>query len=249
MRGRVLAVLAVLALVVAGGLALAYFALPRLIAGAVERIGSDVTDTPVEVGSARFQLREAVTTLRALSVGNPPGFAKRAAMEVGSLEVDPALRALLRGRGEIDRLAVGSSVVHVEVRADEGVNVLELRDRIAASKRAGEAGPDDAEAGDVAAAEVAKRRIHVNTLSIAPVRVSVDASAVGLDEPVDLTVPGTTLRNVEGTPSDLARTVVLSILDRSVAAASEKVALDPNEGLGAALRRGARKLLEALPGG
>jgi hypothetical protein len=246
-RRRGTAALLGLAVVAVGG-ALVAFGLPLLLAGAVEQIAADVTDTPVAVGGAGVELAEGAVALRALRVANPPGFAARSAMEIGSLGLDPALGSLLRGDVVLERLAIRAPVVHVEVRADEGVNVIELRERIQASARAGEAGLDDAEPGDVAAAELSDMRIHVQTLSIAPVRVLVDASALGLEEPVELTLPDVTLRAVEGTPPELARTVMLAILDRSVAAFTEEVGLEQDEGLGAALRRGARELLQALPG-
>jgi hypothetical protein len=248
MRGRAILVLAVLALVVGSALAVFYLALPPLVARAVESIGSDVTDTAVEVGSARLRLRKTTATLWGLRVANPPGFGKRPAMEVRSLALAPVLRALLQGRSVIDRLDVGASVVRVEIRAGEGVNVLELRKRIDASARAGERGSRPAEPGDVVAAKIARTRIHVNTLSIAPVRVLIEASAIGVDDAIDLTLPSATLRNVEGTPAQLTRTVMRSILDRTVSVAAEKAELDPDEGFGAALRRGARKLLDVLPG-
>jgi hypothetical protein len=201
----------------------------------------------VDVGDAGVDLSEAGATLRTLQVANPPGFASRPAMEIGALAVDPALAAIVRGDLVLERLAVRAPVVHVEVRSDEGVNVIELRDRIRASARAGKAGLDDAEPGDVAAAELSERRIHVDTLSIGPLRVLIDASALGRDEPIELTLPGATLRDVEGTPAELVRTVTLSMLDRTVTAFDEKLGLQQDEGLGGTVRRGVRALIDALP--
>ena len=89
---KALIVLVVLAVVVAGGVYLAYNSLDVLVKMALEHYGPDVTGVPVKVGEVKLSMRDGRGSLKGVEIGNPPGFSSPRAARLGEISValDPA---------------------------------------------------------------------------------------------------------------------------------------------------------------
>jgi hypothetical protein len=221
-RGRAVAWIALAALA-ALALAIVLYGIlrgPGLIAHAIERIGSQVTDTPVRVGEVDVALSGPGVDLAAFSVGNPDGFSQsQPALRFGAIDVEVG-HVLGDGPIVLETLDVGAPVVRVEIQDGARVNVMVLRDQIRASARAGRPGPPPAELGDVIADRASRAHIRVERLAIDPARVEVDVSELGPDEPIELSLGAIELTDVGGsdgaTPAELTRTITLAILESTL---------------------------------
>ena len=85
-------VLAVLVLVIAGGVYWAYNSLDVIVKVALEHYGPDVTGVSVKVGDVTLSPRDGRGSLRNVEIGNPPGFSAPRAARLGEITValDPA---------------------------------------------------------------------------------------------------------------------------------------------------------------
>ena len=85
-------VLAVLLLLIAGGVYWAYNSLDVIVKVALEHYGPDVTGVSVKVGDVTLSPRDGRGSLRNVEIGNPPGFSAPRAARLGEIMValDPA---------------------------------------------------------------------------------------------------------------------------------------------------------------
>lgn len=81
----------ILLLIIAGGMWFLYTNLDTLVAGIIEREGTDATQTDVTVGSVSIELGEGSAGLSRLAVANPQGFSDTPAitLEDFAIELDP----------------------------------------------------------------------------------------------------------------------------------------------------------------
>jgi hypothetical protein len=85
-------VLAVLAVLIAGGVYWAYNSLDVIVKVALEHYGPDVTGVTVKVGEVRLSPRDGRGSVKGVEIGNPPGFSAPRAARLGEVSValDPA---------------------------------------------------------------------------------------------------------------------------------------------------------------
>jgi hypothetical protein len=255
---RVFVAAALLALVAAGVLLLVLSRADAIVEDAIERYGSQATDTPVRVDDVDLDLASGRGTVRGLTVANPEGFAARPAISFDEITLGLDLRSVRSDPVTIDLVRVGAPVVEVQVRADGRTNVDVLRRNLEASARAGEPGPPPAEPGDVAAEELGETRLRIRELEFTPGRARVDARELGREQPFEVELSPLTLREVGGdrgdTPEEIARTVAGALLTRTaraVAASQLKHELEKRGGelgraLGEALGEGLEGAGDAL---
>jgi hypothetical protein len=89
---KALIVLAVLVLLIAGGVYWAYNSLDVIVKVALEHYGPDVTGVTVKVGDVTLSPRDGRGSLKNVDIGNPPGFSAARAARLGeiSVAIDPA---------------------------------------------------------------------------------------------------------------------------------------------------------------
>ena len=89
---KALIVLAVLAVLIAGGVYWAYNSLDVIVKVALEHYGPDVTGVTVKVGEVKLSPRDGRGSLTNVEIGNPPGFSAPRAARLGGISValDPA---------------------------------------------------------------------------------------------------------------------------------------------------------------
>ncbi|MGD8733207.1 MAG: hypothetical protein PVI08_01890, partial [Gammaproteobacteria bacterium] len=61
--------------------------LDSIVAGAIEKAGSQATGVPVAVSGVSISLKEGSGEIRGLTVGNPPGFDSDYALKLGSISM------------------------------------------------------------------------------------------------------------------------------------------------------------------
>lgn len=85
-------VLAVLAVLIGGGVYWAYNSLDVIVKVALEHYGPDVTGVSVKVGEVKLSPRDGRGSLKGVEIGNPPGFSASRAARLGEITValDPA---------------------------------------------------------------------------------------------------------------------------------------------------------------
>lgn len=84
---KVVVILAVLLLVAAGAVYLAYNSLDIIVKVAIEHYAPDVAGVAFKVGDVKMSIRDGRGTLRNIDIGNPPGFGSPRAARLGEIRV------------------------------------------------------------------------------------------------------------------------------------------------------------------
>ena len=106
MKKWILIGLAVVVVVIVGGVIFGLSKIGPIIQSAVNTYGPDITKTDVKLGDVNVSLFSAEAKLKDFYLGNPKGFKSPEAMKVGSIVVDVDESSLTKDTIVIDRIEV-----------------------------------------------------------------------------------------------------------------------------------------------
>jgi len=195
----VIAVIAVVAFILLSNLG-------SLVAKAIEKQGSEVTQTSVSVSGVDISLRDGRGSIKGLQVASPDGFEARTAFSLGDITLDIDIESVRQDPVVIDEIRIRAPVVNAEITKTGASNVEELRKRVQAYT-AGKAG----ESGE---STKGTKRIRIERFVFEQGRVEVDASALGLEKRT-IALPEIRLDDVGGTngapPDEIARIILTAM--------------------------------------
>jgi hypothetical protein len=178
--------------------------LNTIVAGAIERNGSDVTDTQVGVSGVDISLREGRGSISGLNIASPEGFAARDAFSLEDITVDIDLGSLREDPIVIEEVRIKAPVINAEVKQNGASNIDEIRKRVQAYS-AGSGG--SSEAGE-------QKNIRIKQFVFEEGRVVVDASALGVEKR-EINLPEIHLKNVGGSngapPDEIAKIIMTAV--------------------------------------
>jgi uncharacterized protein involved in outer membrane biogenesis len=208
---KILIVAAAVVVLIAVGLFVLLANLNSVVAKAIEKHGSEVTQTSVAVSGVDISLKEGRGSINGLRVESPDGFDVRDAFTLGDITLDIDIQSL---RGEpivIDEIRVSAPVVNVEVKETGASNIDELRKNIEASVGGNTGGGGDSGGKG--------KRIRIVKFVFEKGSIEVDASAMGLEKRT-VNLPEIRLDDVGGadgaTPDEITR-IILSAVTKKVA--------------------------------
>lgn len=86
---------------------------------AINSVLPEITGTPCSIGMCTFNPVLGKVTIRNLNIGNPEGYAKENAFELGKLVIDVGLGSLLSNKIQIEEITVDSMNVDYEIKLTE----------------------------------------------------------------------------------------------------------------------------------
>jgi len=204
----------------------AYYLLTNLdaiVEAAIEKYGTEATQTAVRVDSVRIKLKEGSAAINGLTVANPEGFALSHAFSLGKIKTGINLKSLQEEPYIIDEITVIAPEIFVEINADNKNNLNELKKNLTVG--ATQAKKEKA-ADSSAAAEpklIIKRILFTDG--------NIKARVVPLnDTDYDLKLPTIKMQNLGGqpgksagaTPTELATIIIDRLIDQAKKAIKEK---------------------------
>lgn len=205
--------------------------LDSLIEAAIEKYGSEATQTSVQVGGVSLSLTSGSGSISNLTVANPPGYSGTSALSLGSIAMQLDTGSL-PGNGPIviDEVAITQPQITYEVRGlDRGSNLVALQDNIQSFTSSGGTAQPPTQSGPPARKEI------IRDLTITGGLVSVRAELLngrGLTVPL----PPIHLINLGGeggaTPAQIG-VQVLSTMTRAAARTGEAALRSRLDDLGA----------------
>ena len=216
--------------------------LDSLVAKAIEKNGSDVTQTSVSVSGVDISLRDGRGSIKGLQVASPDGFEARTAFSLDDIAVEINIKSVREDPVVIEEIRIQAPVVNAEITKTGASNIDELRKRVQ-DYTAGTAG-ESGKSGD------RTKRIRIERFVFEKGSVEVDASALGLEKRT-IVLPEIRLDEVGGTngaaPDEIARIILKAIAGKvtSEVAGSEIDRL-VKEKLGGSLGDKAKGLLEKI---
>lgn len=216
MLKRALVALVVLALLAGGGAFLAFNYLDVIVKWTLEHYGPDVAGVPVKVREVQISPRNGRGSVRALEIGNPPGFGGGQAARFGEirLEIDPA--TILEPVIHVRELTVEELRVSY-TRGESGTNLDAIQRSIEAYAKRAASGDTSADGGRKKPRE-AKRRFIVDRITLRGAKVTMTNPALK-GQGITFDLPDITLRDVGKrqnglTASELANVVANALIQR-----------------------------------
>lgn len=187
--------------------------LDALVKAAIEKAGSQTTQTAVRVDKVKIVLSDGAGTISGLSIANPKGFEARHAFLLGTVSTQINIKSLATGPIIIDKVIIRKPQVFYEMNKDRESNLNMLYKNIDAAT----AGSGSA---DKAAANSAEPKLIIRHFQFAD--ATVEANVVPLNnKKYTLKLPTIDLENLGGkngaTPSEISREVLGIITKRALA--------------------------------
>ena len=214
MKKVILGLVLVVILAVAAGIYYVLTNLDSLVKAAIEKYGSQATQTAVRVDKVHIDLADGAGAIYGLSVANPAGFTKLPAFSMGEVGTRINIKSLTEEPYIIEEIIVRAPQVFVEINADKQINLNALKKNLTAGAPAGKPA-ETAESGSKAAP-----RLIIRQIVFADGRI--DAKVVPLDnKEYKLKLPNLNMRNLGGnngaTPQQLAKEIISRLSDQALA--------------------------------
>ena len=204
-------VVSVMAVLVIGAVIYVLSSLDALIAAAIEKYGSQVTQTPVRVSSVSIDLKAGAGAIEQLSVGNPAGFSTPNIFTLGGISTKLDVSSVGKDPIVIEEIRVDSPDVFYEINQSGASNIKELQKNIAESTGGG--GEADAQT-----TETGGPKVVVRTLVIEGGKIEASVAALG-DKRLSAELPRIQLNGIGeksggATGAEVARQVLNAIITR-----------------------------------
>lgn len=211
-----------------------------IVKAAIERVGSDVTQTEVTVDDVEISLTSGEGTIRGLVIGHPQGFEERM-IRVGEARIVLDIGTLTSDTIVIKEIAVTAPQVTVEV-SGEGTNVSRLQETLTSASGGGGGASSGGNPED-------EKKLVIERVTVADGRV--DLKAAGLERGVGADLPSITLTDIGkdsggADPAEVAKVIVAAVSAAAGQAAVTSGVLQQIEG---GVGEKAKGLLEKGAGG
>ena len=209
-----LVVLAVLIAVVIGYL---LTNLNFLVKSAIEKYGSQATQTAVRVKGVRISLKDGSGSIQGLTVGNPKGFDLPHAFSLGEIGVDINLKSLTTDEIGIDEIIVRSPEIFVEVNAEKKNNLMEIKNNLPS----GTGGESAKKAPEKKGDKGKETRLFIRRILFAEAQVT--AIVVPMDnKEYRFKMGAIEMRDLRGTPGQIAVQVLNRLTQQALAEVKKK---------------------------
>ena len=204
----------VFVILAAAGIAILLTNLNFLVKSAIEKFGSRATQTAVRVEGVRISLREGSGRIKGLTVANPEGFETAHAFSLGEIGVDIDVKSLAGEIPCIEDIVIGQPEVFIEVNDNRENNLEKLKGNLTTSQgRAASSGPAKKRTGE--------KIIEIRQIRFTGGRIHVLLIPMEKRE-YDLNLSPFTIRNLRGTPQEIAAEVVRQLSGRALSEMKKK---------------------------
>lgn len=121
---------AALVLVIVVAAVYLWSSLDSLVAGAIEKYGSQVTQTPVEVEGVELALTSGAGAIRGIRVGNPAGFTREHIFTLGNVSVAVDTQTVTEPVVVINEVVIQAPQVFYEINSQGQSNIDVLKQNI-----------------------------------------------------------------------------------------------------------------------
>jgi len=238
---KVLIISAVVVVLIVAGVYFLISNLDSLIAGMIEKNGSEAAGTKVSVSGVDISLSKGRGSVKDLTVANPEGFSRGEAFSLGDITLDLDVNSVREDPIVIEEIKVSAPVVFAEITESGSSNIERLLKNIKERSRNG-----DSESGG----GKESKRVAIRKFVFEKGRIEVDASAMGVKKRT-IELPAIMLDRIGGEegayPSDIAGIILKEISQRTAYAIGRSEVEDIiEENLEKSGAEKAKKLLDRL---
>jgi hypothetical protein len=203
-----------LILAIAGATVYVLTNINSIVKAAIEKYGSQATQTAVRVSSVQIKLRSGEGSVLGLHVANPSGFFSSSIITLDDISVRIAVNSVTSTPIVIDNILISGPEVFYEMKEDGSTNVDVLKRNLAP------AGPP-AEEQSKKSPKGKAIKLHVRKLVFEKGKVHVRVAKVG-DKPFTVELPRLELTDIGkhggATPAEIGRTVAAALAEETAKA-------------------------------
>lgn len=201
--------LALLAAILVAAVIFLLSSIDSIVAGAIEKYGSQVTQTPVRVSSVSIDLKSGSGAINALHVGNPDGFKSPDIVTLGGISTRIDTGTVTQDPVIIDEINISEPRVYYEINKAGASNIKALEQNIAASSSGGKSGGESTEGST-------GPRLIIRRLVIDGGQIDASVAALG-DKPLAAKLPRIQLTDIGqksggATGTEVATQVIQAII-------------------------------------
>ena len=206
---KVLIVLAIVVVVIVVGVYILLSNLNSIVAGMIEKHGSEATQTAVTVSEVDISIRDSKGSIKGLKVANPEGFDAASAFEMDDITLAIDAQSLRGSPLVVEEIRILAPVVFAEFTGKGNSNINQLRKNV-----------DDYTAGKKGEAEeeTGEKRMIIKEFIFEEGRIEVDASALGAGKRT-VTLPEIKMTNIGGeegaTPGEVAAIILKTVAGKA----------------------------------
>ena len=193
--------------------------LDSLVEAAIEKYGSEATQTSVLVDSVKINLTDGAAGITGLTVGNPSGYGFANVFSLGEIRAAIDLESLQEEPYIINEITILAPQVFVEVNEDNKTNLNELKNKLTAGAAANPQAEAPADGSD------AEPRLIIRKLTFADGTIQAKVAALKNKE-YKLKLPGLDMNDLGGSKGATATELASEILKRLTDRASDVVKND-----------------------
>ena len=216
MKKVILGLVLIIIIAISAGVYYVLTNLDSLVEAAIEKYGSEATQTSVLVDSVKINLADGVAGINGLTIANPDGYAQPYAFSLGEVRAGIDLQSLQEEPYIIDEITVLAPQVFVEINEANKTNLNELKKNLAPGSTtvAQNKKPQTATDGSTKEPRLIIRRVNFADGSI-------QARVAALDnKELQLKLPGLDMSNLGGsegaTATELASEIINRLTDRAI---------------------------------
>lgn len=219
MKKAILALSLVIVLAIIGAVYFVLTNLDSLVKAAIEKHGSEATQTAVRVSRVKIELTEGAAAIHGLTIANPKGFSTPYAFSLGEIGGKIDIKSLQEEPYVIDAITVRAPQVFMEINQEKKTNLNELKKNLAArsNKTKTQAAKDKADK-----TPHKEPRLIIRRLLFAD--GAIQAKIVPLDnKEYTLKLPTLIMNNLGGKKGTTPRELANEILNRLTDAAQQEI--------------------------
>ncbi|MBU8922613.1 MAG: AsmA family protein [Bacteroidales bacterium] len=245
---KALIIISIIIVLIVVGVFMLLSNLNSLVAKAIEKNGTEATQTRVTVSGVELKLRDGRGSIKGLKVASPDGFKASDAFSLQDITVGIDVESLRSEPIVITEILIQAPVVNAEILKNGESNIEELRKRVQAFSGNSSSGPVD----DSGQAAGQAKRIRIDQFIFEKGSINIDASELGLEKrTIDL--PEIRLSNIGGaegaTPDEITKIILGAVAEKVSAeiAGSELRGLIEDK-LGGSIKEKSKELLDKIGG-
>ncbi len=219
MKKVILGLMLIIVLAIAGSVYYLLTNLDALVEAAIEKYGSEATQTTVLVDSVKINLTDGAAGISGLTIANPAGYDLPYVFSLAEIRAGIDLQSLQQEPYVINEITVLAPQVFVEINEDKKTNLNELKKKLTAGSTAKS---QDKKPSSPAEDSAKEPRLIIRRVTFADGTIQAKVAALQNKE-YELKLPGLDMSNLGGSKGATATELASEILKRLTDRASDIV--------------------------
>ena len=224
MKKAILGLVLLIIFAIAGGVYYVLTNLDSLVEAAIEKHGSEATQTAVRVDSVKIDLSNGAGAISGLTIANPKGFALPYAFSLGEIRTAIDLQSLKEEPYIIDEITILAPQVFVEINEGNKTNLNELKNNLASGSSSSPSTEKKQQPASESNAQ--EPRLIIRSVTFADGSIQAKVAALQNKE-YQLKLPGLDMKNLGGskgaTGSELASEILKRLTDRAIEVVQKEI--------------------------